>query len=101
MTLEFESGQLINSPTEADLSRIDGEGFAILSQDPDTYMQCAAEPDRDGEYVLEYQDGSLDRHYHAVDGPITLQRVIAAFTKYLANDQSWLSDFEWERLDLP
>jgi hypothetical protein len=101
MTLELASGLLIDSPTEADLSRIDGEGFAILSRDPDTYMQCAEDVDRAGEYVLEYQDGGLDRHYHAVDGPITLQRVTAAFGKYLAYDRSWLFDFEWERLDLP
>lgn len=96
--LELESGTQIDSVVLADLSRIEGEEFAILSIDADTYMQCADQ--EEGEYLLEYQTGSIDQHFGAVDKPITLDRVMAAFGKYLNNDPSWVDDFKWELLDL-
>lgn len=49
---------------------------------------------------MEYQDGSLDRHYQAVGGPVPLDRVLAAFLKYLRGDSSWRSDFQWEKMEL-
>lgn len=101
MELTLESGQIIAEVTENDiLSVIDGEDFAILAIDSDTYIQCAEQREPPYEYVLEYQDGSVDRHYQAADGPITLDRVISAFLKYLRNDLSWQSDFRWEKMDL-
>jgi hypothetical protein len=99
--LTLESGRVIADATKNDiLASIDGEDFAILGIDPDTYIQCAEQKEAPYEYVLEYQDGSLDRHYQAVDGPITLDRVIVAFIKYLRRDSSWQSDFRWEKMDL-
>lgn len=101
MELALESGRVMTDPTEADLrSAMADEQFAILGTEPDTYIQCAAIGDQPGHYILEYQDGSLDRHYQAGDGPITMDRVLSAFTKYLRRDASWLDDFRWEPLDL-
>ena len=101
MELTLESGRVVPDPTEDDIrSSIEGEEFAILGDDPDTYIQCAEQREPPYEYVLEYQDGSLDRHYQAVDGPITLDRVVAAFRKYLRRDPSWRSNFRWEKMDL-
>jgi hypothetical protein len=101
MTLQLESGKLIKNVTEADLRRyLEGEEFAILAVDDDTYMQCAEQQDRPYEYVLEYQDGSLHQHYRAVDEPITQERVLAAMAKYLRGDASWRDEFEWEKVDL-
>jgi hypothetical protein len=99
--LTLESGRVIANVTEDDiLSLIEGEEFAILGVDPGTYIQCAVQRDPPYEYVLEYQDGALDQHYQAVDGTITLDRVIAAFFKYLRRDSSWWSDFQWEKMEL-
>jgi hypothetical protein len=101
MELALESGRVIAEATEHDiLSLIDGEDFAILGPDPDTYIQCAEQKEPPYEYVLEYQDGSLDQHFQAVDGPITLDRVISAFIRYLRGDKSWRADFRWEKMDL-
>jgi hypothetical protein len=101
MKLEFESGRIIDNATEHDvLQYLEGENFAILSADDNTYMQCAEQDEPPYEYVLEYQDGSLDRHYHAVDGPITLDRVLTAFRNFLRGDPSWRTDFHWDKLDL-
>jgi hypothetical protein len=99
--LTLESGKVVRGATEDDiLSSIEGEEFAILGVDADTYIQCAEQKEPPYEYVLEYQDGSVDKHFQAVDDPITFDRVVAAFIKYLRQDPSWRSDFKWEKLEL-
>jgi hypothetical protein len=99
VNLELESGKIIESATLADLRLIEGEEFAILSDGEATYMQCAA-PDGPDDYLLEYQIGSLSEHFHAVDGPITLNRVLAAMRSYLQKDDAWKTDFQWEKMEL-
>jgi hypothetical protein len=103
MQLELESGsQIIRDPTEKDICAYVGiEGFAILSVSEYTYIQCAEHDERTGEFQLEYQDGSVDEHYRAADEPITLDRILTAFVKYLRKDESWRSDFDWEKMKLP
>ena len=99
--LTLESGRVIADVAEDDiLASIEGEEFAILSADSNTYIQCAEQGEPPYEYVLEYQDGAPNRHYQAVDGPITLDRVVAAFVKYLRRDSSWRSDFRWEKMNV-
>lgn len=101
MELTLESGKIIDDATEDDiLSSIDGEEFAILAIDANTYIQCAEQNEPPYEYILEYQDGSVDCHFQALDGPITLDRVIAAFIKYLRQDSTWRSDFDWDRVEI-
>ena len=100
MRLEVESGQVIDDVAEADLRRlIEGEDFAILG-DALSYMQCAEESKEPRTYLLEYQDGSLDRHFRAVEGPFSLERVVAAFASYMRGDPSWQQTFTWERIKL-
>ena len=101
MTLTLESGRVIENATEDDiLTWVEGEDFAILGDDPDTYIQCAQQREPPYDHDLEYQEGSLDRHYQAVDAPITFDRVIGAFIRYIRRDGSWRSYFRWERLEL-
>jgi hypothetical protein len=101
MDLELESGRVIRDASERDvLAHVEGEEFAILAEDADTYIQCAEQKEPPYEYVLEYQNGSLKDHYQAVDRPITLDRVLSAFIKYLRRDASWKSDFTWEKMEL-
>jgi hypothetical protein len=99
--LTLASGRVIADATEDDiLDSIEGEEFAILGVEPDTYIQCAEDMEPPYEYGLEYQAGSVARHYQAADGPITLDRVIATFLKYRHRNLSWLSDFQWEKMEL-
>ncbi len=76
------------------------EEFAILSSGENTYLQCFDAPEPDWEYILEFQEGSVDEHYTAVDHPITLDRVVAAFTKFLHGDATWRDDFQWEKIEV-
>jgi len=91
----------VESATEADLSRIGGQEFAVLVDNADakglTYIQCDLDL---GKYALEYQDGSTEKHYRATDFRLPLDRVIEAFTKYLNDDDSWKADFQWKRLTI-
>lgn len=101
MKLEVESGRKIQTITEEEiLTCLEEELFTILSRGAYTYLQCAAREEDPFEYILEYQEGSLDRHYQAIDQPITLERVMACFVKYLNWEESWKDDFEWELIDL-
>ena len=101
MELTLESGRVIAWPTEADVrDALLREEFAILSVDGGTYIQFAERKCPPYEYHLEYQDGGLDRHYQAADGPITMERVVAAFFSYLRGESSYRSDFRWERMEL-
>ena len=101
MDLTLESGAVIRDATELDIrGRIEGEEFAILAADDDTYLQCAKQNDEPSDYVLEFQEGDLGHHYRAVDDAVPLDRVIVTFIKYLRGDESWQSDFEWQRMEL-
>lgn len=100
MRLEVESGRVIDDVAEADIrDLIEGEDFAILG-DALHYMQCAEESREPRTYVLEYQDGALDRHFRALQGPFPLDRVVAAFTSYLRGDGSWMQGFTWTKVAL-
>lgn len=100
MVLELASGRIIHDATAEDiLAHIDGEEFAILSIAPETYIQCAGQKEPPYEFELEYREGSKDRHYRAADGPITIDRVIAAFLGYLQGDPAWRFRFRWEQME--
>jgi hypothetical protein len=103
MNLTLESGRVIHDPTEPDIVvSIESEGFAILGGD-NTFIQCAKDSKDTGGndlYTLEYQEEPLDSHYRAVDEPITLDRVRSAFIKYARGDESWHSDFLWEKMEV-
>ncbi len=98
--LTLPSGRVIADVSENDIrSAIEGEDSANLGIDPHYYIQCVKQKEPSCEYVLEYQDGSIDQHYQAIDRPITRERVFSAFAKYLRRDASWQSDFQWERVE--
>src|SRR5450755_593428 len=101
MRLEYESGKIIENPTEADVrDRLRGERFAVLKARPGTYLQCAEQNDEPFEYLLEYQEEDTDHHYHAVEEPLPLEQVLAVFCKYLCGDESWKTDIRWEKMTL-
>lgn len=73
-------------------------GFAILSKDDNTYIQTSGTP---GEgFELEYQDGSLDRHFRNSNRNLELSQVANTFTCYLESDDRWKLEYSWELFDL-
>jgi hypothetical protein len=101
MQMTTESGHVVDNVGEAELlDAIDNEQFVILATSEFTFLQCAEPDRRDGDYVLEYQDGSLDKHFCATDKPLPIERVQEAFVKYLNGDPTWQIDFDWEKMNL-
>ena len=98
MKLYYNCGcEVIDQPSAEDIARILGEeeDFVILSEAENSmsYLQFSFQEDGG----LEYQDGSLERHFRAT-GVTTPDEVIVAFQEYAAGDGSWKSDFTWERI---
>ena len=52
------------------------------------------------EFVLEYRDGSYDKHYQCLtvsEGTPGLGEIKKAFIGYLHSNEDWKSPFEWQR----
>lgn len=102
LRLILEKGSLIDNPTSeqiADaLSSLDADGnsFAILERTETTYIQTGFQ--KSGEYIIEYQEGSLDQHYQTVARDV--QQVIAMFQAYAVGHDTWQQECEWNKLDL-
>lgn len=103
MKLELSDGTTIKDPSlgdiEREVSRLadDPEFFAILSVAEMTYIQTAGS-NKDG-FVLEYQVKVLENHYISAERT-TLDQVLVALKKYARGDESWKSDFAWEKMGL-
>jgi hypothetical protein len=99
--MEFWHRNTIPNASEEDiLSFAWREDSITLASGPETYIQYVIQDRLPSEYILEYQDGSFEQHYEAVDRPITLQRVTDALISYLRGDDSWRVDFTWEKMDI-
>ena len=74
--------------------------FAVLSQTKNSlsFIQCRLIQETE-KYLLEYQDGSVDLHYQT-ENPVSYSRAVSAFIWYLRGDESWLSEFAWERIEI-
>ena len=101
--MKLETAQSIghDNVSEAELIRAfeDDRGrgeFIILSQRDQVFLQAAGE--QEGPYHLEYRDGD-DAHHFRCRRDLSKSEVQSAFLKYLREDGSWRSDFEWERLE--
>ncbi len=103
--MKFERSDIImiNNVSEAEI--IDefnkfgeeNDDFVVLSKNDMNYIQ-AAPGDFEGEgLVLEYQDGSLDRHYSASDTNISKELILSVFLAYLKGEDSWKDKFIWEK----
>lgn len=105
--LEVEGGITIDNPDPAAISKalksIDGKErtFAILTRSGlgMSYMQTISSAAQGLE--LEYQEGSIDKHFASTDEAIPLDQVIAAFVAYADGNDDWRGDFDWKRIDVP
>ncbi|MCC2669980.1 MAG: hypothetical protein K0Q72_2451 [Armatimonadetes bacterium] len=100
MTLNINDDQVIESPNlEAivkALQNLDQEEFLILATAEEHYVQALL--DSDDTYVLEYRDGSEDRHFGADPDAVKLADVCRAFELFLGG-QDLAPLLDWEKLD--
>src|SRR5262249_51217010 len=72
MQLILASGRTIQNVKRKHLELIDGEEYATLVREdhPEVFIQCMEMNDSPQEYILEYRDGSADKHFRATDEAI-------------------------------
>lgn len=70
------------------------DSFAILARDDQTYIQTSGDPNHG--FVLEYRDGSEEEHYSCSNFELSAEQVIRAFQSYLAANDKWKSELEWQ-----
>lgn len=99
MKLETEHGgqSTISSAAEITQRLTQLDGFAILGPDDYTYIQASGSLEEP--YTLEYQEGSLDRHFVS-ETPVDEATMIRAFVNYFQQNPEWKSSFVWEIMDL-
>ena len=103
MKLELEDGTVIERPSEHDIEQAldtlgrHGNSFAILSQEMMTYVQTAGA--RDSGYDLEYQEEDTEHHYR-VPELVSHDAVVSVFKRYARGDDSWKTEFAWERKEV-
>ena len=104
MKFERSDISLINSVSEAEIIAEfnqfgnDNDDFVVLSKNDMNYIQAALSDFEEEEgMLLEYQEGNLEKHFHATDTNITKDQVLAAFLLYLKADASWKEQFSWEK----
>lgn len=99
MTLQFESGRTIDSPSYTDLlNGIPFEVFSCLQMAEDLYLQCHQGEEKSGRFRLEYGAGSEGQF--VADSDFPFDRVLRTFNLYLVGDRRWKDGYRWQRLDL-
>jgi hypothetical protein len=98
--LILENDTIIDNPTSNQIAlalstlNTTENTFAILESDDMTYIQTAMENTQ--EFVLEFQDGSLDKHYQT--NVETLLEVMAAFQGFLEAREDWKRTIDWQKI---
>ena len=75
----------------------DINSFAILQMDDYTYIQCCLVDSK--LFMLEYQEGSVDKHFQSVDD-IMLELTIKAFIDYKNGSIDWSIFGQWEKISI-
>ena len=70
--------------------------YAVLAMDSGTYMQFLWTPEG---FILEYQGGSIDRHYCSKDYLLS-EVVESALIQYLNGESVWCSDIGFYRKNI-
>jgi len=91
-----------DEPDAATIARVlralDGrvQVMATLAHSELTFLQATGSA-ADG-FAVEYQDGSLDRHYRGRTPAMALAPVTDIFQKYSRGDELWRAALEWEHV---
>lgn len=104
LRLEFCDGGVIDDPSPTELPGLlnlisDSNWYACLQGRPGWFVQVGIGPRAgapDGQYAVEFREGTPDRHYRTVLGG--LDEVASVFHGFATADQSWKDSVAWTRL---
>ena len=104
MRLILENGEARENPDRSEIEVVlsslgnSGNSFAILERSEKEFMQIAGDPDNG--FLIEYQSGSMDKHYQSENHQIALEPAVDTLVSYAAKDRRWLSNHAWTKIDL-
>ncbi len=101
MHLKLEGPRIIDNPSDEEIaSALPEVKFAVIEdwKDSGSYLQFCISRKRGIE--LEYQVHTLKNHFKAPGTSLTMNAVIRAFQKYARGDETWKTDFEWQRMEV-
>ncbi len=102
MKIEIGGDRTIDNPSDSEIRRTletlgtQPDSYIILEQDQMTYLQAAGDPATG--FVLEYQEGSTDRHFQSRKTDLPLDVVAEAFSQYRQGIPDWRVRIEFEKL---
>src|SRR5262245_50210152 len=67
--------------------------LATLGESELAYVQASGSVQSG--FALDYQDGSLDRHYRSRGDVLSLEHVTGVFQKYARGDATWREGIDW------
>ena len=72
-----------------------GDFLVVSSGPPDMYAQAL---NHDGRLVLEYRDGSPDRHFQTED--VSLASIADALSQWMRGGRDFIRNHEWKPLSI-
>jgi hypothetical protein len=70
----------------------------VLDSDEQTYAQTAYDKD-ENKFILEYQDGSIDKHFQSVSN-LNYTEILNALVGYSSTSNLWDQNIEWKRIQI-
>ncbi|GAA1982502.1 hypothetical protein [Catenulispora subtropica] len=106
LTLELSDGRVIDGPGDVLVGESirglsESNWFVVLERRKNFYVQAgygdqAGAPR--GHYVIEYRDGSPDKHWRAFSSSV--DELESAFLEYLQGGMGWTAGFRWKPVSL-
>lgn len=76
------------------------DSFIVIALDSDeqTYAQTAYDKD-ENKFSLEYQDGSIDKHFQSVSN-LNFTEILNVLVGYSSTSNLWDQNIEWKRIQI-
>jgi len=104
MKLEAEGQRAIADPQSSQIESavsllsLPDRSFLILSRSQTSYIQAAIVGSN--RLVLEYRDGSAEKHFRSIRDDYSSGEVVAILEAYRRGEDSWWNENEWRRIDV-
>ena len=104
MKLEAEGQRAIVDPQSSQIESavsllsLPDRSFLILSRSQTSYIQAAIVGSN--RLVLEYRDGSAEKHFRSIRDDYSSGEVVAILEAYGRGEDSWSNENEWRRIDV-
>ena len=102
MKLDVEGQRTIEEPEDHEIQSavtqlsLPNRTFLILSRSATSYLQAAlVGSDR---LLLEYRDGSADKHFRSAREDYSAREVVEIFEAYRRGEDSWWNEKDWRRI---